>query len=414
MSTHDADLIVIGGGAAGFFGALNARAAAPHMRVLLLEKGSKFLQKVAVSGGGRCNVTHACFEPKTLVTHYPRGAKELLGPFHRWQPRDTVEWFAKRGVRLKAEPDGRMFPVTNDARTIIDCFLSEAARLGIALRKGVGVDDIQPQPSGGFALITDEPRRLTCAHVLVAVGGLKREADATFLANLGHTLNPPVPSLFSFNIKAPLLKGLAGISLPNAIISLPEVKLSERGPVLITHWGLSGPGVLKLSAWGARELYALDYIYTVFVNWSGMERPKVLAALEAEKRTHGKRHTATRPPETLRHLPERLWERLCAIANLPPACTWAHLNRTQLDALADAVCQSALPAQGKSTNKEEFVTCGGIRLDEIDLRRMESRLHPSLHFAGEVLDIDAVTGGFNFQAAWTTGYIAAQAIAEGL
>lgn len=404
-------LVIAGGGAAGFFAAIACAERAPTAKVVLLEATAHPLAKVLVSGGGRCNVTHACFEPRELVKRYPRGARELLGAFHRWQPRDTVAWFAERGVELKTEPDGRMFPVTDRSQTVADCLLHAAERAGVAVRTRCGLVSVQRMPEGTFRLALTDGSALEAAALLLATGGNRSSAGYSVAAVLGHTVEPPVPSLFTFNVADPRLDGLAGLSVADAVASVDGSRLSERGPILITHWGLSGPAILRLSAWGARELHAREYRFALRVNWSGGKtREQVRADLATQRTAHPKRHVAG---SALAGIPQRLWERLTAAAGLSDAQLWAGTSNAVLDRLAEQIAAGVYAVTGKSTNKDEFVTCGGVRLSEVDFRTLQSRLCPGLYFAGEVLDVDGVTGGFNFQAAWTTGWLAGRAMAEG-
>lgn len=403
------DLIVVGGGAAGFFAAITAAESLPGRRVLILEKTAKVLGKIKISGGGRCNVTHACFDPKELSTYYPRGCKSLIGPLHRWDAADTVTWFEERGVPLKTEPDGRMFPVTDDSQTIIDCLTQAAEDAGVEVRISTGVQTIQHLDSDSkhFALTTDHGDNLTSNSILLATGGTRLAAGARLAESLGHTLIPNVPSLFAFNIHDPRIEALPGISVPDAEVRVEGMKLITRGPLLVTHQGLSGPGILKLSAWCARELHACDYQFTIQVNWTPSQ--DVPATLSNTRQTWGKRHIQSRAP--FDHLPKRLWQRLCVAANIPKECTWAQLDKTATQKLTSELTQGHYHVSGKSINKDEFVTCGGVALKDVNLRTMESKITPGLFFAGEILDIDGVTGGFNFQNAWTSGHLAGRAIA---
>lgn len=410
MVERQQDVIVVGGGAAGIFAALACAADLPGGRVLVLERGSALLRKVKVSGGGRCNVTHAAFDPQQLAANYPRGGKALRGPFTRFQPGDTVDWFERRGVRLKTEADGRIFPASDTSQTIIDCLLDEAGRLGVDVRARAGVERIRPLEQG-FALQLSSGQMLYARRVLLATGG---ERGAWRLASdLGHTILPPVPSLFTFAVQDPRFDGLPGVAASDAIARLPDYGLEQRGPLLITHWGLSGPAVLKLSAWGARALHDAGYAALLRVNWAGAETTEGLFAslLQTKARAPNQIPGAGRPPGGL---PERLWKRLVAAAGIAPGAPWNAVSRGQAYALAQQVTRCDLRIRGKGAFKEEFVTCGGVALDEVNFKMMESRLIPGLHFAGEVLDIDGVTGGFNFQAAWTTGWIAGKAMAAGI
>jgi len=400
-------ILVAGGGAAGFFGALACKATNPSLRVTILEATAHPLAKVRVSGGGRCNVTNACFEPRRLAEHYPRGGRELLGPLTRFGPRETVAWFEERGVRLKAEADGRMFPVTDDSATVIDCLMRACRETGVELITRCGVREVARSVNGFTATLTDG-ERIAAKRVLIASGGNRGSAGMTIAAAMGHTIEPPVPSLFTFHCDDPLLRGLEGLSVAAAEVRVPGTRLASEGPVLVTHWGLSGPAILKLSAWGARELHAADYKFAIRVNWvAGATADNVARTLADYRDAHQKRHAATANPFGL---PARLWDRIVAAAGVASTATWATVSNASLRRLGERVSASEFAVAGKSMNKEEFVTCGGVRLREVDFRTMESRLAPGLHFAGEVLDIDGVTGGFNFQAAWTTGWHAGQAM----
>ena len=403
-------IVVVGGGAAGFFGAIAAAEADPRARVIILEATAHPLAKVRVSGGGRCNVTHACFEPRELARRYPRGGRELLGAFSRWQPRDTVEWFAARGVALKTEEDGRMFPVSDDSATIVDCLMGAARRAGVEVRLQAGVAGLdRAGPRGRFRVQLARGEPLAADRVLLATGGNKSNAGFAIAAALGHAIEPPVPSLFTFHVADPRLEGLAGVAVEDAATAVPGTALAERGPLLVTHWGLSGPAVLKLSAWGARELHGRDYRFGLRVNWApGLNPESARAALAAARAANPRKQIANWCPLGL---PLRLWERLVAAAGLPPGAPWAGAGNAALRALAAQVVEAEFAVAGKSLFKEEFVTCGGVRLAEVDFRTLQSRLVPGLHFAGEVLDVDGITGGFNFQAAWTTGWLAGRAMA---
>ncbi len=405
-----ASCVIAGGGAAGFFAAIACAEANPAAHVTLCESGAQPLAKVRISGGGRCNVTHACFEPRDLVRGYPRGGRELLGPFHQWQPRDTVAWFTERGVELKTEEDGRMFPVTDDSATVIDCLLAAAGRAGVRLRTGTAVKGAE-RAGPGYRVLLSGGETLDCDRLLLATGGGKSSAGIAIAQHLGHTIEPLVPSLFTFHIDDPRLKGLEGLSVPDAATSLPGTRVSARGPALITHWGLSGPAILKLSAWGARELAAVDYRFTLALNWrGGSTAAQVQAELAAGRNVHPRRQISSWNPLGL---PARLWERLAVAAGIAPETVWTSVSNAALQALAGQVAAGEFTVTGKSTNKEEFVTCGGVRLAEVDFRTMESRRSPGLYLAGEVLDIDGITGGFNLQSAWTTGRLAGLAMAAG-
>ncbi len=400
----------IGGGPAAFFAAITLAEALPGARVVILEKGRDVLQKVKISGGGRCNVTHACFDPKELVKHYPRGGKALLGPFHKFGAQDTVAWFRERGVRLKTEADGRMFPGTDNSETIVRCLSEAARRAGVAVHTGQNVVSIQP-PGEGRALwqvTTHTGQHFQAEKTMIATGSSAR--IWAMLAGMGHRIVPPVPSLFTFNIKDPLIAGLQGVSVPMAGVQIKGEKLAATGPLLITHWGMSGPAILKLSAWGARILHERGYRFEVELNWIGNLPPGETAAqLSKAKLDWARKVVSGSGPFS--EIPNRLWERIVLAAGIGPGQRWADLNKEKLQRLTAQLTGTTFQVHGKSTFKEEFVTAGGIHLDEVDFQRFESKIHPGLHFAGEVLDIDAVTGGFNFQAAWTGGYLAGLAMA---
>lgn len=395
---------VIGGGAAGFFAALTVAELNPQASVTVYELGRQFLSKVRISGGGRCNVTHHCFDPRQLAEFYPRGGRELRGAFHRWQPQDTIDWFQSRGVPLKVEEDGRMFPVTDKSQTIIDCFMSAAAVGGVLLRTETGLKRISILPKGGFVLDFGDKGKSTVNKVCVACGSLKASSLTRALEKIGHSLEPLVPSLFSFNVNDRRVAGLLGVSVPKARVRLASGGGEQSGPLLITHRGFSGPAVLRLSAWEARSLSNCHYKTPLIINWAGQLTPaqgrEALAQMRQEFPKALVRNRA------VCDLPRRLWERLTEAAGVDPATTWAHLPKAHATALWREVFEGQYQIEGKTTNKEEFVTCGGVRLKEVDFRTMESRIVPGLFFSGECLDIDGVTGGFNFQAAWTTGRIA--------
>ena len=417
-------IIVAGGGAAGFFAAIACAEANPACAVTIYEATAHLLAKVKVSGGGRCNVTHACFDPRELVRRYPRGSRELLGAFHRWQPRDTVEWFEQRGVALKTEADGRMFPVTDDSQTIVDCLLAAAAKAGVrvVLRTGLKtVERLDHNPLAAdqtsavgatrstFKVTLTTGETVLGERLLLATGGNQSNAGFEIARRFGHAIEPPVPSLFTFHLEDPRLKELAGVSVEEAVTAVRGSGLKERGPLLVTHWGLSGPAILKLSAWGARELHDVDYRFTLLVNWAPQFNAETLRAeLERAKVANPKKQLGTWCPVGL---PLRLWEKLLVAAGLPLTTLWTTVSGAAMRALAAQVCAGEFAVTGKSMFKEEFVTCGGVRRGEIDFKTMESRLVPGLHFAGEVIDIDGVTGGFNFQAAWTGGWLAGRAMA---
>ena len=401
-------IVIVGGGAAGFFAAITCAEAARKAEVLLFEKGPQFLSKVRISGGGRCNVTHACFDPREFATRFPRGERALIAPLLRFQASDTVAWFEARGVKLKTESDGRMFPTTDSSQTIIDCLLQAAKSAGVQMQTGCGVKSVARVESR-FQLQLDNGAEIACDCLLLALGGCRTPAMGQLAVSLGHSLEPPVPSLFTFQIEVAWLRSLAGVSVEAAEAWLPGTKLRERRALLITHWGLSGPAILRLSAWGARELHARDYRFPVCVNWvPGLDADALSKQLDAQRARHPAQRIVNR---AIASLPARLWEALAIAAGIPKDARWAELSSPARHRLIQQLRRSEFQVVGKSLNKEEFVTCGGVRLREVDFRTMASRICPGLFFAGEVLDIDGITGGFNFQAAWTTGWIAGQAMA---
>lgn len=402
-------VVVAGGGAAGFFAAIACAEANPNAPVLLLERSPRFLAKVRISGGGRCNVTHACFDPRELAARYPRGGRALIGPFQTFQPRDTVAWFESRGIALKTEPDGRMFPVTDSSATIVDALTHAARDAGVTLRHSCGLDRVNRHPDGGFALAASTGETLHADRLLLALGGLRSPDAAQPAAALGHAIEPPVPSLFTFRIASPFLRDLPGLSVDPVELSVPGLRWRERGPLLITHAGLSGPAVLRLSAWAARDLHHLDYRFPLRIHWApGLDAAALADALARTRTAFPARRVVNQPALPL---PARLWRALVLAVDLTPETRWAELPRATSHRLVERLLRTEFPVDGKSLNKDEFVTCGGIHLADVDLRTMESRLCPGLHFAGEILDIDGLTGGFNFQAAWTTGWIAGRAMA---
>jgi predicted Rossmann fold flavoprotein len=402
--------VVVGGGAAGFFAAIRLAELRPDLEVLLLEKSSTLLGKVKISGGGRCNVTHACFEPKQLVKFYPRGEKELIGPFHKFQPGDIFDWFERRGVQLKTEDDNRVFPVTDNSQTIIDTFMAEASKLGVRIWTQCGVQEMQQLEDGSWKLSLSNGTEMEAAAVLVTTGSSTQVWN--MLENLGHSINEPVPSLFTFNIKDKRIDGLAGVSSANCEVHIEGTRFEAQGPVLVTHWGLSGPGILKLSSWAARELANVKYDFIIRVNWDArFDREQAIDFLKAWRDEHAKAQVKT---FSAMKVPHRLW--LALLSEKPEVLEmkWADVSNKNLEWIADAFVRSYFQVKGKSTNKDEFVTAGGIVLSEVDFRSMSSKVKKNLFFAGEVLDIDAVTGGFNFQAAWTTSWLAAEGISNAL
>ncbi len=402
------DVLIVGGGAAGFFTAINLAEKNKGIKIAILERGKEVLSKVRISGGGRCNVTHACFDPKELTEFYPRGSKELRGPFNQFCTGDTIEWFEKKGVTLKIEEDGRMFPDTDSSETIIDCFLKATAALNIDILTGYSVQAVF-QKDDSWKI--DTSQGAFEANYLVFTTGSNPKIWG-LLADQAHQIIEPVASLFTFNIKDKRLVDLMGISAA-ATVKVKGLKLEATGPLLITHWGLSGPGILRLSAWGARELAAKNYQFHINVNWltDDFSIEDAEEKLIEIKQDHSKKIVAKKSPFDF---PNRLWERLVVAAGIAEEAKWADLNKKELHALASQLTNSEFQVNGKSTFKEEFVTAGGIDLKEVNFKTMESKLLKNIFFAGEILNIDAITGGFNFQNAWTTGFIAATAIADRL
>ncbi|TXG36635.1 BaiN/RdsA family NAD(P)/FAD-dependent oxidoreductase [Seonamhaeicola maritimus] len=395
------NVIIIGGGAAGFFAAINIAELNPDLKIAILEKGKEGLQKVKVSGGGRCNVTHAQFIPKELTLNYPRGERELLGPFHQFMTGDTIEWFEKRGVELKIEEDGRMFPVTNSSQTIIDCFLSETIRLGVEILYDQTLKSIQVADSN-WELETQEDAFLA-EKVLVATGSNVKVWK--MLEDVNHSIAEPVPSLFTFNVSDRRIKGIPGVVAQNVEIKVLRTNLVSEGPLLVTHVGFSAPAILKLSAFGALELAEMNYKFQIEINFIRHSFNTCLEQLKELKNDLAKK---TVIKFTQFDLPKRLWQKLVLASNINEDIKWAEINRSQLDALAAQLTKAVFEVNGKSTFKEEFVTAGGVNLREVNFKTFESKLHKNLYFAGEVLNIDAITGGFNFQNAWTGAFIAAQ------
>jgi len=431
------NLLVIGGGAAGIFCAVNAARRDPVLRVTVLEKTGKLLSKVKVSGGGRCNVTHACFDIAEMAAHYPRGQHFVRKAFHHFFTTDTIEWFAARGVELKTEADGRMFPITDSSQTVIDCLMREVNAFGVEVRMHAEVRDITVRPEGPagadvggaagadpggsagpvgagaaadrFEVLLADGRRLPADFVCVACGGFPKLSMFDWIRRLGHTVEEPVPSLFTFNLGGNPLTELMGISVPQALVKIQGSRLVERGPLLITHWGLSGPVVLRLSAWGARELAGAAYRFGVQVNWLGeITEPQARDRLQEMRQERAGQGVAGKNPFGL---PGRLWEYFLAAAGIGAVVRWAELPAREQNRLVGLLCAGTFTVEGKTTFKEEFVTAGGVRLAEVDPATFESRIVPGLFFAGEILDVDGITGGFNFQHAWTGGWVAAETIA---
>jgi len=404
-------VVVVGGGAAGVFAAIACAEAAPAFEVTVIEKGASLLSKVRISGGGRCNVTHACFDARELAGSYPRGGRALLGPFGVFQPRDTVAWFEARGVPLKTEPDGRVFPVSDSSGTVINCLLRAAAAAGVRLRLSCGVEAVNRRPEGGFELTLAGGETLACDRLILATGGCRTPAAGALAVALGHTLEPPVPSLFAFNVETTWVRELAGVSVEAVEASVPAAGVRERGALLLTHQGLSGPAVLRASAWGARALHDLGYRFALHLNWlPHLTGNEIAAACHLRRRDQPARLVVNTP---FAPLTARLWQSLVLASGIERGTRWAELTRAGQQRLVRQLVRTELPVTGKSMNKDEFVTCGGVRLAEVGFKTMESRICPGLFLAGELLDIDGITGGFNFQAAWTTGWIAGRALAGG-
>ncbi|MCH4822116.1 NAD(P)/FAD-dependent oxidoreductase [Gramella lutea] len=397
------NIIIVGGGAAGFFTAINAAENNPELKILILERGKEVLTKVRVSGGGRCNVTHAEFIPAELVKRYPRGEKELRGPFHKFMTGDTIGWFEERGIELKTEEDGRMFPVSDSSQTIIDCFKRECKRLNIEIKNGQSLKKLSQQ-NGEWRIETNTDN-FSSEKIMLATGSNSKVWN--LLQKMGHSIVPAVPSLFTFNIRDPRIENLAGIA-SDAEVKIIGENLESSGPLLITHWGMSGPAILKLSAWGARELNKLKYNFKINVNWlPGYSENEILDLLKEIKFANSKQQVTKRAQF---ELPKRLWQSLVSSSRIKTEIKWADLNKDQLMNLSKQLTSAIFAVEGKSTFKEEFVTAGGIDLKEVNFKTFESKLHKNLYFAGEILNIDAITGGFNFQNAWTGGYLAAQAM----
>jgi predicted Rossmann fold flavoprotein len=402
-------LIVIGGGAAGFFCAVNAARMNGNLHVILIEKTGKLLSKVKISGGGRCNVTHDCSSIAEMVKKYPRGANFIKKSFHHFFTSETVKWFEEKGVILKTEADGRMFPVTDSSQTVIDCFSREVNRYGVEIMMNAEVKLIK-SGAGKFEILLADLRQLNADFICVACGGYNKSIMFQWLTNLKHTIEEPVPSLFTFNIPNNSITQLMGITVENVSAKIMETRLEESGPLLITHWGMSGPLVLKLSAWGARELAERKYIFKVVVNWlPEFNEQSLKDTLQKIRFQLASQKITNRNPFKL---PQRLWEYFIEEVGIKPDIRWSDLPAREQNKLVKKLCACEFDVQGKTTFKEEFVTAGGINLNEVDPNTMMSKIVPDLFFAGEVLNIDGVTGGYNFQNAWTTGYIAAKTISE--
>ena len=395
-------IAVIGGGAAGFFAAISAKTHHPKDEVIIYEKSSKLLAKVKISGGGRCNVTHACFDNKELATKYPRGENYLRKAFEQFNANDTIEWFKKRGILMKTYPDGCIFPQSNDSQTIIDCFLNEANQLGIKVIMNTSIQKIE-RSEKGFILFTPEST-FKADKVIVTTGGQPKKSNMNWLEELGHTIIDPVPSLFTFNMPKNPICELMGNVVEKATVKVEGTKLMGKGPLLITHWGMSGPAILLLSAWGARILNEKNYHFAILVNWlNEVKEHELRLLIEEVSSLHGGKMIGNINPFPLTN---RLWMFLLSKSEINPEVRWKDLGKKNINKLVNTLLNDRYEVSGKTTFKEEFVTAGGVSLSEIDFKTMESKLLPGLHFAGEILDIDGITGGFNFQAAWTTGFIA--------
>ena len=406
-------LVVIGGGAAGFFTAINAAAMRPGLKVTILEKSSKLLSKVSVSGGGRCNVTHACFDIEEMIRRYPRGMHFVRKAFHQFFTSDTIAWFLERGVKLKTESDGRMFPVTNTSSTIVECLLKEAALHHVEIVTNAGVSAIEAatgDDSTGFYVHITGREKTRADFVCIACGGYPKDVQFGWIKALGHTINAPLPSLFTFNMPGNAVTELMGVSVPTAVVKIKGTSLKEEGPLLITHWGMSGPVVLRLSAWGAKELSERHYHFEIAVNWLPQYTEHSLREEWNDLRLqYATQKMYSRNPF---ELPARLWQYLLDQAGVDKEQRWSSLPGKQQNELIRLLTMQEFEVKGKTTFKEEFVTCGGVALSEVDVNTMQSKKQPGIYFAGEVLDVDGITGGFNFQHAWTSGWIAAGGIGD--
>lgn len=401
-------MAVIGGGAAGFFAGVNAARLHPRLDITIFEKSREVMSKVRISGGGRCNVTHHCFDPEVMAKAYPRGSRELRWAFEQFQAKDTVTWFEERGIELKTESDGRMFPVTDDSATIINCLKHEANKFGMSVRKRTRVEAITSTENEKFELSIRGEEPEIYDTVVIATGGSNRRSTYEWLEELGHSIIEPVPSLFTFNFKDTVFEDLAGISVEHCSVAIKDTSYHHTGPILITHWGLSGPAVLKTSAWAARHLYNEDYQFAIQVNWLHPQKNHEVRKTLKKLRENNARKTARK--QATFDIPNRLWERFLELANITADKRWAELSNQDIHELAQQLTNATYEIRGKTTYKEEFVTSGGIPLSEVNMGTMESKKCSNLYFAGEVLNIDGITGGYNFQSAWTTGWIAAQNI----
>jgi predicted Rossmann fold flavoprotein len=422
LSKH---LIVIGGGAAGIYCAANAARLCPGLRVTVLEKTGKLLSKVKVSGGGRCNVTHACFDITEMSRRYPRGGQFVRRELYRWGVTDTLSWFEERGVPLKTEADGRMFPVTDSSQTVIDCLLREVDRYGVVIRLHTDVKEVTESApaevmrstpagasadSGSYLVRLADGRTLHADYVCVACGGYPKSGMFDWIRRLGHTIEEPVPSLFTFNMPGDPITRLMGVAVASAQVKIVDTRIVERGPLLVTHWGLSGPVVLRLSAWGARELAAGGYRFGIRVNWlPEWSENQIREQMQLLRYEWAARLVGNGNPFAL---PQRFWEYCVAAAGIPEGLRWADLSAKDQNRLVNFLCAAEYAVAGKTTFKEEFVTAGGVRLAEVDPVSCQSRIAAGLYFAGEVLDVDGITGGFNFQHAWSSGWIVADSVAN--
>jgi hypothetical protein len=403
-------IFIIGGGAAGFFCAINIAEKNPEYSITILEKTTKLLSKVRISGGGRCNVTHACFDAKELVKNYPRGSKELLGAFTRFCPTEMISWLRSKQVDLKTEADGRMFPVSNNSETIVNCFLDKAKQLGIKIELECSVISMH-QLENGLQLQVEKQhsinQKINTDVVIVCTGGFNQLKAYEFLKNTGHKIHPPVPSLFTFNIPNNPIHQLMGLSVPQVKVKIKCSSFFTEGPLLITHWGFSGPAILKLSAFAAQELAKENYHTTVTINWLNNEQNEVRDRLINCFKTNTKTQIANLQEFVL---PKRLWNFLIAKSEIPSSKLCSELTKKEINKLVECLVNDQYEMKGKTTFKEEFVSCGGIDLKEVDFKTMQSKKWKNLYFAGEILNIDGITGGFNFQAAWTTGWVTAQTV----
>ena len=404
------DLIVIGGGAAGFYGALQAAEVHSGLKILILEKSAKLLSKVRVSGGGRCNVTHNCFDAIRLSQHYPRGEKSLRRIFKNYNAVDTVKWFESRNVALKTEEDGRIFPVTDDSETIIECFLAEARRRQIQIQMGAEVTAIEVKEDQ-LRIATGSGDSYQSRRLLVAIGGSPKRDAYSFIEKLGHSIKPPIPSLFTFNDSTKTFADLMGVSVLNAEVRIARTSYKQNGPLLITHWGLSGPAVIRLSAWAAEHLHGVKYDFIALVSWIGTSNEEEMRTLlQSQKIARARQKIHSHP---LFDLPQRLWVKLCRLSEIPEERIWSEISNKGLNRLLEYLIRCPFHIKGKTTFKEEFVTCGGVDFSEVHPETLESKFARGVYFAGEVLNTDGETGGFNFQAAWSTASVAARAMFRG-